>query len=133
MKAAKSFTDVLAYRGRILLFTPNAAIGLRLEKQAEYHHAQVICTRGWADASAPLHAWSRIAAAREYGVLSCDQHRYVQGVRIACTDIVWVGDTGDVLHTGHIFARFTQAMHRGPMETEEGIPVRKWLLAEDAA
>lgn len=52
MRAAKSFTEILDLRGRIVLFTPTAAIGLRFEQQAERNHAQVIHTRGWADPSA---------------------------------------------------------------------------------
>ena len=127
MRAAKSFKEVLDLRGRIVLFTPTAAVGLRLEQQAERSHAQVIHTRGWADPIGPLHAWSRIHACRDYGVLSCDQMRYIHGFKLECTDIVWVGETGDPVHQAWLWARFSQAMSRG-IERED--PPRLWVLAE---
>ncbi len=127
MRAARSFTEVLDLRGRIVLFTPTAAIGLRLEQLAERHHAQVVTTRGWADAIGPLHTWSRIHTCREYGVLSCDQVRYIHGFKLEATDLVWVGETGDPVHQAWLWARFSQAMSRG-IERED--PPRLWVLAE---
>ena len=129
MKAATSFTSILALRGRVVIFTPSAVVGVRYERHAERHHAQVVTTRGWADASGPLHAWGRIHAAREYGVLSCDQRRYVTGFRLPCTDLVWVGEMGDPLHVPHLWAAFQQAMARSDNQLE---PARQWTLAEDA-
>ena len=129
MRAAKSFTEILDLRGRIVLFTPTAAIGLRFEQQAERDHAQVIHTRGWADPIGPLHAWSRICACRDYGVLSCDQQRYITGFKLECTDLVWVGETGDPVNQAWLWARFSQAMNRG-MDREN--PPRLWMMAEGA-
>jgi hypothetical protein len=87
----------------------------------------VVCTRGWADPYGPLALWHRIHAARDYGVFSCDQHRYVQGVRLPATDLVWVGPTGDVLHVSHIWRRYQQAMNR----CGDDPLVRKWTLREN--
>lgn len=129
MKSALSFTSILAMRGRVVIFTPSASVGLRFEQHAERHHAQVVTTRGWADHSGPLHAWGRIHASREYGVLSCDQQRYITGMRIPCTDLVWVGDFGDPVNVPHLWAAFQQGMGRGGQQLE---PARQWTLAEDA-
>jgi len=121
-----TFRDILAHRGRVVVFTPNSVVGLAFEQMAERHHAQVVCTRGWADSYGPLLAWNRIYAAREYGVLSCDQHRYVHGFHLHATDLVWVGPTGDILHVSHIWRRYQHAMLRAgddPM-------IRKWALGE---
>lgn len=129
MKAASSFTSILALRGRVVIFTPSAIVGLRFEQHAERHHAQVVTTRGWADATGPLHAWGRIHASREYGVLSCDQQRYVTGFRLPCTDLVWVGDCGDPYHSAYLWSKFQQAMNRAHGQDE---PARQWTLAVDA-
>ncbi len=127
MRITKSFTDILALRGRIVIFTNSAPVGLRFEQHAERHHATVITTRGWADAYGPLGAWQRIHTQRDYGVLSCDQQRYVKPeFYLPATDIVWVGDIGDPLHVAHKWAAFQQAMDRGGSDT------RHWLCAEDA-
>lgn len=128
MQAAKSFNDILALRGRIVIFTPNAAIGLKFEQHAERHHAQVVCTRGHADPYIPLGQWSRIHAAREYGVLSCDQRRWVTGVRMPATDLVWVGPMGDPFVETNLWACFSQAMGR----VEFGEECRRWTIAGDA-
>lgn len=129
MRAAQSFTSILAMRGRVVIFTPSASVGLRFEQHAERHHAKVVTTRGWADASGPLHTWGRIHASREYGVLSCDQQRYVKGFRIPCTDLVWVGDFGDPLHVPHLWLAFQKAMARSDDQLE---PARQWTLSESA-
>jgi hypothetical protein len=112
------------------LFTPTASIGLRFEQLAERQHAQVIHTRGWADSFGPISLWQRIHDTREYGVLSCDQQRYVLGMKIMCTDIAWVGSTGDPVKEPHLWTRFSQAMSRG-IDSED--PPRLWMLPEDAA
>lgn len=85
------FREILDLRGRIVLFTQSASVGLRFEQYAERHHARVVCTRGWADIYGPLLEWTRIHHAREHGVLSCDQVRYLNGVQVQGTDYVWVG------------------------------------------
>lgn len=121
----KRFRDVLALRGRIVIFTPNTVVGLKFEQAAERAHAQVIHTRGWADAYGPLGMWHRIHAARDYAVLSCDQHRYVTGFRIPCTDLVWVGPGGDEHVELWLYTRRMQALHRGDEFT------RQWMLGED--
>lgn len=133
MKAAKSFTEVLAFRGRILLFSPNAAVALVFEQHAERLHAQVVCTRGVEDASIPLSRWHRIHASREFGLLSCDQARYTHGVPIPATDIVWIGETGHPDHWPGTWIKFCQAMSRANQyEHQEGILVRRWTLHEEA-
>jgi hypothetical protein len=129
MQSATSFAKILALRGRIIIFTPSAPIGLRFEQMAEREHAQVVCTRGWADAMAPLSMWQRIHESREFGLLSCDQRRYVTGVRMHATDLVWVGETGDPLNVPHLWGAFSQAMGRAHIE--DG--ARMWLVSEDAA
>jgi hypothetical protein len=124
MNLNRKFADVLALRGRIVLFTANAAVGLRFERQAEWNHAQVVTTRSWADAYGPLGMWQRIHAARDYGVLSCDQVRYVKGFALPCTDLVWVGPT----EPDHVKVRFEQAMSRA----EDNPNIRCWVIQEDA-
>lgn len=129
MKAATSFREVLDLRGRILLFTPNALVGLRFEQMAERHHAQVVHTRGWLDKWGPLGIWQRIHASRDYAVLSCDQKTYITGVRIPATDVVWVGPMGDPRFEESLWARFSQAMGRPGDDPN----VRLWTCGEDAA
>jgi hypothetical protein len=129
---AKSFTDILAQRGRIVIFTRNAVIGLRFEQHAERHHAKVVCTRGWADPIGPLGEWNRMHNQRDYGVLSCDQQRYVTGMRLPATDLVWVGPFGDPLNVPHLWGAMNQAMHRANHLELLGTQVNKWVLAEDA-
>ena len=121
----KRFRDVLALRGRIVIFTANALVGLKFEQAAERAHAQVVCTRGWMDALGPLVTWSRLHASREYALLSCDQMRYITGLRIPCTDLVWVGPGGDPNRDSWLYARRMNALHRGDEFT------RQWMLGED--
>lgn len=121
------FRDVLAHRGRIILFTKTASVGVVFEQMAERNHAQVICTRGWADPTGPIQAWHRILAARDYGVLSCDQRTYLSGAwRLGGTDYVWVGDCFD---TPDVHARYLRACAKA---REQGVDVRFWTLSEDA-
>lgn len=133
MKAAKSFTEILALRGRILLFSPNADVSLRFEQHAERQHAQVICTRGTEDPSVPLRRWHLIHNTREFGMLSCDQHRYVYRIPIPATDIVWIGETGHPDHWPGVWLRFCAAMSRAnEYEQSGGLFVRRWTLHEEA-
>ena len=128
MKAAKSFKEILDRRGRIVLFTPSAALGLKFEQQAERAYATVVTTRGWADRYGPISAWNRLHQAREFGMLSCDQKTYTNGVTLHGTDFVWVGDAGHPRHTPHIWLAFSHCMGRAdPVD-----PPTLWLLAEDA-
>ena len=71
MKAGR-FSEILALRGRIVLFSPSALLSVQFEQFAERNHAQVICTRGFADPHVRLGAWHRLHATREFGLLSCD-------------------------------------------------------------
>lgn len=128
MTPARTFLDVLAHRGRVLLFTPLQATAEKFEQLAERHHARVIYTRGWADPFAPLAPWLQIHKERDYGVFSCDQHRYVCGYELPCTDVVWVGCTGDPVKAPDLWHRFSHAMSR-EIETEK--PPRLWILPED--
>lgn len=128
MRAARSFTDILAQRGRIVIFTPSASVGLKFEQLAERQHATVITTRGWADRFGPLSTWQRLHDARDFGVLSLCQTRYVTGVKVHCTDLVWVGDMGHPRDMPHLWITFSQCMSRAH-ETDEA---RLWTLAEDA-
>lgn len=133
MRAAKSFTEVLSLRGRIVLFSPSAAIAVRFETVAEWNHARIVHTRGIEDSYVPLSEWQRVWNSGEYAVLSCDQHRYINGVRIQATDIVWVGETGHHLHTPHIWSRFSRAMSWAERHDEpDAHPVRLWLVDEGA-
>lgn len=124
------FRDILALRGRIVIFTPNATVGLTFEQAAERAYAQVITTRGWADHYAPLNLWRRIHSSREYGVLSCDQQRYI-GVNlvIPATDFVWVGPTGDHFNETHLFNRYQQAMLLAHQQHADS--ARQWTLGVD--
>lgn len=122
----KTFRDVLALRGRIVIFTPNAVVGLRFEQAAERAHAQVVCTRGWADPYGPLGLWNRIHNSRDYAVLSCDQKRYVEGLtRMPGTDFVWVGPTGDPDVEVWLYSRCQKALHLGDEFA------RAWVLGEE--
>jgi hypothetical protein len=112
-----------------VLFTPTAAVALPFEQHAERSYAKVIHTRGWADAFGPVSEWHRIHQCREHGVFSCDQVRFTTGVILPATDLVWVGETGNLLHLPHIHQRFINAMNR-PFDPEN--PPRQWLLAEGA-
>lgn len=85
-----NFTEILAQRGRVLVFTPTAAISLPLEAMAERAHMAVVMTRGWADKYAPLLYWGRICKAREPGAIFMDQVTYTKNP-LACTDVVWIG------------------------------------------
>lgn len=129
MTPATSFKEILDLRGRIVLFTPNAIVGLRFEQMAERNHATVIHTRGWADKYAPLQQWHRIHATRDYAVFSCDQHTYITGVRIPATDIVWVGHYGDPRRDSYTWIRFSQAMGRAGDDPD----VRLWTIGEQGA
>lgn len=131
MKAASSFKEVLDHRGRILLFTANAIVGLRFEQMAERHGIPVIHTRGWADPYGPIALWTRINASRDQGMLSCDQHRYIVDVKreIPATDIVWVGDLGHPIHDAMRWLRFSAAMGKAGKSPD----VRLWTCGEDAA
>lgn len=120
-----TFRDILNLRGRIVLFTATSDIGLLFERMAETYNMPVIHTRGWADPYGPLGTWARIHAAREYGVFSCDQRRYVAGYKVPATDLVWVGSVGDPVAAPHIHHRHQQAMQNcGDAD------VRRWLLQE---
>lgn len=121
----KRFRDVLALRGRIVIFTPNALVGLKFEQAAERAHAQVVHTRGWADAYGPLGLWNRIHNSRDYAVLSCDQQRYVEGYKVHGTDYVWVGPTGDPDVEVFLHTRCQKALHLGDEFA------RAWVLGED--
>ncbi len=131
MRAATTFKEILDQRGRILLFTPNAIVGLRFEQAAERASTPVIHTRGWADVYGPLALWHRIHASREVGLLSCDQHRYVMEVKreIPATDVVWVGAMGHPLNEPMLWLRFSTAMGKAGHSPE----VRLWTCAEGAA
>lgn len=129
MKAAKSFKEILDHRGRIVLFTPSASLGLRFEQEAERAYAVVVSTRGWADRYAPLSAWNRLHQCREFGLLSCDQKTYANGTTLHGTDFVWVGDAGHPLQRPHIWLAFSHCMNRG----DQLEPPTLWLLPEDAA
>lgn len=128
MRAATSFTEILNRRGRIVLFTPSAIIGLRLEQMAERAHAQVVHTRGWADRFGPLGVWNRIHQSREFGLLSCNQATYVNATVLRGTDFVWVGETGDPMRAPYTWGCFSQCMSRG----DPTDPPMLWLLPEDA-
>lgn len=127
----KTFTDILALRGRVVIFTPNAPVGLRFEQHAERHHAQVITTRGWADRLAPMSIWQRLHVNREYGLLSCDQHTYTHRIHIPATDLVWVGSVGDAVNEIALSERYHQAMSRASHLEIMGHQVRKWLIGEN--
>lgn len=129
MTPASSFLQVLAQRGRVLLFTSTAATGLRFEQFAERHHARVIHTRAWADPFGPVCAWRQIHDTRDCGVFSCDQERYVMTTfNLPCTDLAWVGCTGDPVKAPALWQRFSQAMSRG---IDSNNPPRLWILPED--
>lgn len=128
MKAANSFKEVLDRRGRIVIFTPSASVGLRFERMAERYGAQVVTTRGWADRYGPISTWNRIHQSREFGVLSCCQTRYTQSVMLHGTDFVWVGETGHPERMPHLWLAFSQSMSRGDTDN----PPHLWLLHEDA-
>lgn len=128
MKAGR-FSEILALRGRIVLFSPSALLSVQFEQFAERNHAQVICTRGFADPHVPLGAWHRLHASREYGLLSCDQRVY-PGKAIPATDVAWIGDTGDAMHTPHLWRMFDAAMSCATAGDANGNAVRKWLLGE---
>lgn len=130
MTPARSFVEVLAHRGRVILFTSSSATSLRFELLAERHHARVVHSRAWADAYGPVSIWRHMHDTREYGVLSCDQHRYVDGFVLPCTDIAWVGITGDPVKEPGLWERFSRAMSRG---IDSDNPPRLWLLPEDGA
>lgn len=128
MKAAQSFNDILALRGRIAVFTPTAALGLKCEEAAARQYAQVIVTRGIVDKYTPMVAWKRIHASREFGLLSLDQHGWVSGRNFPATDLVWVGEMGHPKDAPHIWIRFSQAMNRATLECN----ARLWTIAEGA-
>ncbi len=127
----ETLSDILALRGRVVVFTASAPVGLQCERLAERYHATVICTRGWADRLAPLALWQRLHVNREPGLLSCNQHTYVTGLRIPATDLVWVGSDGVSEGEIGLTARYQQAMGRADHLEEMGLHVRKWRLNED--
>lgn len=131
MTPAKSFTEILAKRGRIVIFTANAQVGLRFEQVAERNHARVIHTRGWADPYGPLGEWGRIHNSRDYGVLSCNQTTYAGGFKIPATDLVWVGETGNPSSNASLWARCCDAMDSAQHLEQIGSRVNKWLLGEN--
>lgn len=120
-----NWRDILRLRGRIVLFTQSAQVGLRFEQAAERDGVPVIHTRGWADRYGPLGQWKRIHDAREYGVLSCDC-RYAVKTLIPGTDFVWVGTTGNPLTEPTLWHLWQRAMEM-PANPE----VRRWRLDED--
>lgn len=117
-----NFKEILAMRGRIVVFTATHPVGLLVERLAERHHAQVVCTRGWADIYGPLLQWNRVNQAREYGVLSCDQRTYLNGIQLPGTDYVWVGNCFD---TPEILSRYRRAADMA-MDHQ----ARLWTIAE---
>lgn len=124
-----TFKDILAFRGRILLFTPNASIALPMEQYAEAHHVQVISSRGWADSYGPIGIWRRVHAAREAGVFSADQVRYAgTTLPLPCTDIVWIGPRGHPVHEPLLHLRWRMTM-REEDQTLDAL-VRRWTLDE---
>lgn len=129
MRAAQSFNEILALRGRIALFTPSAAVALPFEQAAARVFAQIVSTRGVPDKYGPLSAWTRLHASREFALFSLDQSTWVHGVRFPATDLVWVGEMGHPKNAPHIWIRFSNAMHRVPPELEP----RQWAIAENAA
>lgn len=123
---AGNFREILALRGRIVLLTRTAEIALPFEDLAERRFADVVSTRGWADPYGPLLAWGRIHSAREHGLLSCDQVRYVTKVyRIPCTDVVWVGSRGDALLEVGLHLRHQASRNFGDELT------RHWWIKEE--
>lgn len=130
MQVASSFSEILALKGRIVIFTGTAEIGLKFEQAAERSGATVICTRGWADKVAPLAPWMRLHSCREHGVLSCNQQTYITGFKLPATDLVWVGDTGRV--GDMTWARMQQAFNRAAHIEEAGEIVRKWVCSPNA-
>lgn len=122
----KSFTEILAYRGRIVIFTPSAAVGVKFEQCAERNHAQVVVTRGYPDSYMPLANWQRMHATRTYAVLSCDKMRYVKR-DLPATDLVWVGDNGHPEHSPVLRRAFDAAMHARAYGDE----TRLWHITPD--
>lgn len=129
MRSATSFRSILALRGRIVLFTATAPVGLIFEQVAERDHAKVIHSRGWADSYGPVGEWHKLHHSREYGVFSADQQRYVGDIPLPATDLVWVGETGNPHTEPHLWQRFSQAMSKDISALE---PPRLWLISEDA-
>lgn len=127
MRSAKSFSEVLGLGGRIVLFTASAGVALRFEQHCDRHHVRVICTRGLADHYVAMSEWHRIHATREHALLSCDQRHYPRAAMPA-TDLIWIGETGDLQHVPHVWRSFLLAMSCS-ISYE---PVRKWLLDEDS-
>lgn len=127
MTPITSIKTVLAHRGRILLFTPNAQCALPIEQAAERFGATVVHTRGWADPYGPVSTWVRIAENAEFGLFSATAQRYAEGYKIPCTDIVWVGHTGNPVHEAHAWRVFSLAMSRG---IDNATPPRLWLMSE---
>lgn len=119
--------EILAHRGRIVVFTPSATLGLKVEQVAERNHAIVICARGQADPYIPVSAWHRVCNARDYGVFSCDQVAWVTGVRLPATDLVWVGETGLERGPDHLAVRYRQAMNRAA----GSLDIRTWAIREE--
>lgn len=117
-----NFKEILAMRGRIVVFTATHPVGLRVEQMAERNYAHVVCTRGWADIYGPLHSWNRISQSREYGVLSCDQRTYLNGIQLPGTDYVWVGNCFD---TPEILSRYRRAA-----DMAMDYQARLWTIAE---
>jgi hypothetical protein len=124
------FKDILARRGQVIIFTGPAKVGLSFEQSAERQHANVVCTRGWADIYGPLHSWTRIVQNNEYGVLSCDQFTYLRGVQLKATDYVWVGNCFEnpEQHARYLRAANMANDHRDPYAQR---PVLFWTIGEE--
>ena len=60
-----------------------------------------------------------------FGLFSTDQRSYTTGIRLPCTDIVWV--TNAVMFDDNTWAHLQQAMGRGDINN----PPRRWLVRPD--
>lgn len=117
-----TFRDILAHRGRIVLFTPSASVALPFELAAERIFATVICMRGQADPYIPISAWNRVCASREYGLLSLGQITHSHGLHVPATDLVWVGP-----NDGYLEVHYKQAMRRAGDHPD----LRRWHIGRD--
>lgn len=122
-----SFPEILAFRGRILLYTPSAVIAGPFEEAARVRHAELVVTRGVPDKFIPVSRWQHVCGGREFGLFSTDQRSYTTGVRLGCTDIVWV--TNAVMFDDQNWRHLQQAMARGDPEN----PPRRWLVRPDGS
>lgn len=117
-----TFRDILAHRGRIVLFTPSASVALPFELAAERIFATVICMRGQADPYIPISAWNRVHATRQHGLLSLSQMVHSRGILVPATDIVWVGPKDH-----HLEELYHRAMQRAGDDPD----LRRWHIGRD--